>query len=143
MRRGDGPLRGIFDEGFLLESVAPWVVGRLGFAAFPRIDVSETDTEVRVVADIPGVDPEQIDIDVQDNRIIIRGRMDREVETQRDTRPYVYERMHGEFRREFTLPSRVKEDQAKATYKNGVLTIVLPKADADVRQKIKISRESS
>ncbi len=106
----------------------------------PRVDVSETDTEVKVVANVPGINPEDINIDVQDNWMTISGKSEREVETDKSTRPYRYERFFGEFRREFTLPDRVKEDQVKATCKDGVLTITLPKVEGEKRGKVKTKK---
>lgn len=105
----------------------------------PRVDVSETGNQVRVVADIPGINPDDIDIDVQDNRMSISGTSKRE--SSPDEQPYRYERTYGEFHREFTLPARVRKEDIKAVYKDGVLTITLPKAEKSQLSKIKIERQ--
>lgn len=81
-----------------------------------------------------------MDIDVRENRIRISGKVERETETNADERPYRYERTFGAFHREYTLPSRVDESAARATCKNGVLTIILPKKPEDQRKKITIER---
>jgi HSP20 family protein len=108
--------------------------------AFPRVDISETDKEVRVVADIPGVDPDNVDIEVDDNWMKLSGKVERESETSDGEQPYRYERYTGEFRREFALPVSVKKDQVDARYKEGVVTIILPKAEEQKRSKIAIKR---
>lgn len=105
----------------------------------PRVDVSETGSQVKVVADVPGVDPDDIDIDVQNNRMILSGSTERE--SSPDERPYRYERTYGEFRREFILPTEVKKEDIKAVYKDGVLTITVPKAQGSVKEKIQIERQ--
>lgn len=105
----------------------------------PRIDVSETNTHVKVVADVPGVDPDDLDIEVEGNRMLLRGKTVRE--TTADERPYRYERTYGEFLREFTLPSDVKKEEVKAVCKDGILTITLPKTESSRRGKIQIERQ--
>jgi HSP20 family protein len=105
----------------------------------PRVDVSETGNAVKVVADIPGIDPDNVDIDIQDNRMSISGSSQRE--SSPDEQPYRYERTYGEFHREFTLPARVKKEEIKAVYKDGVLTVTLPKAEKSAQSKIKIERQ--
>lgn len=106
----------------------------------PKLDITETDQEIKIKADVPGVNPEDLDVEVLENRLKISGRTERE--TKDDERPYVYERRVGEFYREFTLPTKVKEDQIKATCKDGVLTVRLPKSEQEnERKKIKIERQ--
>lgn len=109
--------------------------------AFPRVDISENNTEVKVVADVPGVDPDTIDIDVDGNWMAIRGRVDRESESDTSEEPHRYERYVGEFRREFALPTSVKEDAIRASYRAGVLTIILPKFEEERRKRIPIEKE--
>lgn len=145
--RQEEPARDFFnrllEDDFLPESFnlfrTPRLLSRLGRQWFPRVDVSETDKEVKVVADIPGVDPNNIEIEVRDNRIRISGTTQRE--NRSDERPYRYERLYGEFRREFMLPTRVKEDEVKAVYRDGVLTITIPKAEGEQRKKINIEKQ--
>jgi HSP20 family protein len=105
----------------------------------PRIDVSETDTLVKVVADVPGVDPDDLDVEVEGTVMTIRGKTQREM--GEGERPYRYERTYGEFMREFTLPSEVNKEEVKAVYKNGLLTVTLPKTESSRRGKIQIERK--
>lgn len=107
--------------------------------SFPKVDVIETDREVEVVADIPGVDPAQVDIEVSDEMITIAGRLDKKEEKRdEEGKVYRYEREYGEFRRELPLPAKVLADQARAECKNGVLSITIPKVDIPPAKKVKI-----
>lgn len=105
----------------------------------PRVDVSQTETQVKVVADVAGISPEDIDIDIQDNRLRLSGSTYRE--SSPDERPYRYERTYGEFSRELTLPAEVDRDAVKAVYKDGTLTITIPKSKGVQKDKIKIERQ--
>lgn len=132
-QREDVSLRDLFNKFFEED------FGLFSKQFIPRVDLSETQTHVKVVADVPGVNPDDIDIDVQNNRMIISGSTKRE--SSPDERPYRYERTYGEFRREFTLPSEVKKEDAKAVYKNGTLTITLPKTETKKGSKIEIEKQ--
>jgi HSP20 family protein len=131
-----------FDDDFWTEPLALFRApqrAQLFGSQFPRVDVSETEKEVKVVADIPGVDPDEVDIQVEGKRIKISGRMEREERS--DETPYRFERSYGEFQRMFTLPSHVKEEDVKAVTKDGVLTITLPKSEKKLENKIKIEKK--
>lgn len=144
VQRGEVPFRDtldrIFDED-LWDPAQFFRGSRLrGFGrVFPRVDVRETDTMVKVVADVPGVNPDNISIDVIGNRMTISGFM--KEESLSGEKSYRNERIYGEFRREFTLPARVKEQEIKAVHKEGVLTITMPKRDEEIRKKIPIERQ--
>jgi HSP20 family protein len=118
---------------------------RLGTVSsvFPKVDVSETDDEIRVVANIPGIDPENLNIEVGDDYLSLSGKIEKEVKDE-DARGkvYRYERERGEFRREFALPARVKSDSISAKAKNGVLTITLPKSEQEKKHKVKVEIEN-
>lgn len=133
---------GVFDDDFGMGPFGffrnPRMLSLLNRNWFPRIDVSETNDEVKVIADVPGVGPENINIDIRERVFTISGIISRE--SKLDEKPYRYERSYGEFRREITLPARVKEQDIKATFKEGVLTIVLPKTEEEKRKKITIER---
>lgn len=132
---GDGPWIEPFD--FFRRNL-PRTLARAGYF-FPRVDISQTENEIKVVADIPGADPDNINIDVQDNWMTISGKMESEKEMEEE-KPYRYERVYGEFKREFSLPAQVKEEEIRAVYKDGVLTVTLPKVEEEKRNKIKIER---
>lgn len=108
--------------------------------SFPRVDVSETKTAVKVKADIPGINPDDIDIDVRDDHLLISGKTQEEKE-EKDESFYRVERSYGEFSRLIPLPARVAADGVIAKAKNGVLHITLKKVNPTEKKKIKIEVE--
>lgn len=128
----------LFDESFWdpFDRASELLASRRG-TLFPKIDVSETDTEVKVVANVPGVDPNTIDIEVGDQILTISGKVEREDE-KKAGKYYRYEREYGEFQRDIPLPAAVKTDSVSAKAKHGVLTIVLPKAESARKKKVKV-----
>lgn len=108
--------------------------------SFPKVDISETEKEIKITANVPGIDPDKVDIDVGEDYISISGMTEKE-EEEKDKKIYRYEREYGEFRREFSLPAKVKKDGVSAKVKNGVLTIILPKAEEEKKSKIKVKVE--
>ncbi|HKM38986.1 MAG TPA: Hsp20/alpha crystallin family protein [bacterium] len=103
----------------------------------PAIDLYEENDAFILKAEIPGVEPEDVDITVSTENITLRGVLDRKHEEQRQG--YIRsERHQGEFARSLTMPAEIKPDQAKATFKNGVVTVVLPKVKPGQRQGIKL-----
>lgn len=109
---------------------------------FPKVDVSETENEIKVVANVPGIDPEKIDIEVGDDYLSLSGKIEKEVKDENGKgKVYRYEREYGEFRREFNLPARVNKDGIVAKAKNGVLSIVLPKSEDERKTKVRVEIE--
>lgn len=108
---------------------------------FPRVDVEETDSEIKVTANVPGIDPKDINVEVGDDYISLSGKIEKEDKEERKGKVYRYEREYGEFRREFALPARVKKDDIVAKSKNGVLTITLPKSEEEIKKRVKIDVE--
>jgi HSP20 family protein len=110
--------------------------------AFPKVDVTETDKEIRVVANVPGIDPDKINVEVGDDYLSLSGKAEKETkEEDKKGKVYRYEREYGEFCREFTLPSRVDKDKIVAKTKNGVLTLTLPKISDKKTKMIKVESE--
>lgn len=110
--------------------------------SFPKVDVSETDKEIKVTANIPGIDAENINVEVGDDYLSLSGKVEKEnKEESKKGKIYRYEREFGEFRREFSLPARVNKDGIVAKSKNGVLTITLPKSEEEMKKKLKIETE--
>lgn len=93
------------------------------------IDLKETDKQIEVVAELPGLDAKDFTIETDGRRLILRGQKKEERE-ERDRRYYYAERRFGAFTRVIPLPCRVDASKASATYRNGVLRIVLPKAES-------------
>lgn len=109
---------------------------------FPKVDVSESDNEIKVVANVPGIDPDKLNIEVGDDYLSLSGKIDKEVKDEdKKSKVYRYEREYGEFRREFALPARVKTDGISARARNGVLTITLPKSDEEKKRTVKVEIE--
>ncbi len=94
------------------------------------VDIRESPEAYEVTASVPGVTPDQVDITVLGDRLRIRGERRDDADTRDpDGRWVLRERRFGAFERSVTLPSAVKADAASADFKDGVLTVVLPKAD--------------
>ena len=92
----------------------------------PRIDLEETDDEVIVLAELPGLDKNDFTVEVTGDRLVLRGEKRQETEEQRQGYYYA-ERSYGTFARALTLPCEVDAGKATAKYKNGLLRITLPK----------------
>ena len=104
----------------------------------PKVDVAETETEVKVTAELPGMEEKDIDISVDGDMLTIKGEKKTEKEEKKEE-SYRLERSYGSFRRDILLPSKVQMDKVKATFAKGVLTVMLPKsAEAAKRRKIKL-----
>ncbi len=103
----------------------------------PSIDLSETNKEYIVRAEIPGVDPNDFDISLNNNVLTIKGERKHEKETK-DEDFHRIERAYGSFTRAIQLPGEVDEDKVKANYKNGVLEIILPKTKEEAVKKIPV-----
>jgi HSP20 family protein len=94
----------------------------------PNVDVNETEKDIRVIAELPGMEPEDIDISLDQNALRIRGEKRADKEEQ-GKHYYRVERSYGSFQRVIPLPSEVDEDKIDATYKRGILKVVLPKVN--------------
>lgn len=104
-------------------------------ATAPSIDVSETEGELRIEADLPGVEEKDVDVTVSDNVLTIKGEKKAEKE-EKNKDFHLVERSYGSFSRSLTLPFAADPSKAKATFKNGVLSISLPKPP-EVKAKAK------
>jgi len=107
----------------------------LGFAVTPAIDIVEKDSHYEVTAELPGLDAKNIELQLSDGVLTIKGEKKEEKEEKTKDR-YVSERRYGSFRRSLQVPSSVDADKIEASYKSGVLTVTLPKsAEAKNKQK--------
>ena len=107
----------------------------------PAMDVKETDKEVIAEVEIPGFDPEKIEVSVEDGILRVKGSMDEKKE-EKEKGYWRKEIRRGSFERMVKLPSAVKENAIDATYEKGVLKIVMPKAEAKPGSKVKIKVKS-
>jgi HSP20 family protein len=106
----------------------------------PAVDVYEQDDEVVVKAEIPGMSKEDIEVNLSDSVLTLKGEKKKEEEIK-ERGYYRCERSFGAFSRTIRLPSEVKTDQAKATFKDGVLEVRLPKTEEAKRKAITVKVE--
>lgn len=113
-----------------------------GRAAFPMpLDIYSTDEAIVLLAAVPGMDPEDLDLTIQKNTVTISGELRSPVEegAGADLTWYVRELAEGTYRRSLTLPFTVDADKAEATFEHGILKVVLPKAEEARPKKVAIS----
>jgi HSP20 family protein len=104
----------------------------------PAVDIVETEDGLHLKADLPDVNIEDIDIRVENNTLSIRG--NRKFEKDQKVKGYHrIERSYGEFVRSFALPSTVDTEKVTADYKNGVLTVSLPKKETAKPRQVKVA----
>ena len=103
----------------------------------PAVDIKETEKEFLIHADIPGVDPNDIDVHMEDGLLTIKGTRESEKKEEREGYKRI-ERQHGSFYRRFSLPDTANADKISAKCKNGVLDIVIPKQEKAQPRKIEV-----
>jgi HSP20 family protein len=118
-----------FGESPIQEVGAEWI---------PPLDVAETKDEIIVTVELPGVDPSNVEVTVANGILTIKGEKKHE---RKDERYHLIERTYGTFTRSIRLPVDFDENNVKATYKDGVLKIVLPKVEKAKEKEIKIQIE--
>src|SRR5260370_4662632 len=107
----------------------------------PSVDIYETEHELVVKADLPEVDPKDLDIRVENNILTIRG--ERKFEKKAKEESYLrVERSYGSFSRSFTLANTVNSEAIQADYQNGVLTLSIPKKEEAKPKQIKVNVET-
>ena len=120
-----GPPRRGWDEDFTTSSWAP------------RVDIFEKGDNIVMKAELPGISKEDIDINVENNILTLKGERKREKEVEEENF-YRIERYHGTFSRSFTLPRTVDPEKIDAKYRDGVLELTLPRAEEAKQKKIQI-----
>jgi len=108
--------------------------------SYPAMNAWTNDDSAIVTAELPGVRPEDIDITVEEDMLTLRGSRQPE-EMDEGATFHRRERRFGSFTRTFRLPFEVEADKVEATFKNGVLSITLPRAEADKPKKITVKTE--
>lgn len=101
----------------------------LGFNVSPAMDIVEKDGAYEITAELPGLDAKDIDIQLSDGILTIKGEKHQEKEEKTKGR-YISERRYGSFRRTLQVPGSIDEENIQAGYKSGVLTVTLPKSPA-------------
>jgi HSP20 family protein len=125
-----------------IESLWSHVVGDRNEGWFPSrltpaLDMVETPANVEVRMDLPGIKPEELDIQLANNVLTVSGKREELKEEKSETRHHV-ERRWGTFSRSMTLPASVAEDKVDARYRDGVLAITLPKTEDARGRRIKV-----
>lgn len=110
---------------------------RPGPLFIPAVDILEDPTGITILADMPGVDGKNVDIDLKDNQLTITGRID-PVEGEKEVSLYK-EFLYGDYFRQFTLSYVIDQNKITAKMEDGVLRLILPKVEKMKPQKIKVS----
>lgn len=95
--------------------------------AWPNVELGETDREIRITAELPGLDEKDVELALEDGVLTLRGEKKAEID---DKERGYSERSYGRFERRIGLPKGIEADKANATFRNGVLTVTLPKSAA-------------
>jgi len=106
----------------------------------PTLDLTENPNEFIVKAEMPGLDPKDVDISLSDKLLTIKGEKKQERE-EKEENYHLTERSFGSFVRSIQLPAEVKSEKISASYKNGILRIVLPKSEEAKKKEVKIKVE--
>jgi HSP20 family protein len=103
----------------------------------PTTNMAETDVAYQVSVDLPGVKVEDVSVELKEGHLVISGQ--RQEETQEEGKTFhLVERRYGQFRRTIPIPGSIEQEQIEAHYKDGVLTITLPKSEAEKTKKIEV-----
>ena len=128
----------LFDDVFRGMPAAGGAQGGTGQFIQAQMNVSETDKEIRITAELPGVDQNDVDVSLDDDVLTIRGEKKFEQKEEKENFHFV-ERSYGTFQRSVRLPFPVDPEQVNASFENGVLTVSLPKtAQQERSRKIQI-----
>jgi len=119
---------GLFEWNIPEATTAAWM---------PLVDIFEEPEFIRLVAEVPGVNPENVQIAVEGSVLTIKGTKEQAAEEKAE-KVHRYERTYGAFERTFTLPATVDPNKIKATYEHGVLTVLLPKVETAKPHLIKV-----
>lgn len=115
-----------------------WRMSEPASAWMPVVDIFEDADAVRLVAEIPGVQPKDVNISVADNVLTIHGTKLQETALEHAEKVHRYERTCGEFERSFTIPPTLDVEHIRASYGDGLLTLVLPKIEKAKPRSIKV-----
>lgn len=127
----------LFDDVFRsFDSRLPTLGSFGSFGSWPSVEISETEKEIRVTAEVPGLEENDIEVLLDQDVLTLRG--EKRSETEDKDRQFS-ERYYGRFERRIPLGVKVEEDRIDARFKNGVLTVVLPKSETAQSQVKRIA----
>lgn len=124
-----GLAEALFENPYGRSAAGPWA---------PRVDVTETPEEVRLELDLPGVEAKAVEIDVSDSVLTVKGERKDTREVSREGSRRV-ERVFGRFERSFTLPRTVDQSKIEASYRDGVLTLTIPRREETKPRRIEVA----
>jgi len=131
-------------DDFFRRPFAPVSLSRIGITGFedimPDVDMFESNGDLVMKAELPGIKKEDIEVTLSDGTITISGEKKQEEEIKKKDY-YKMERSYGSFCRTFSLPTEVKADKVKSTFKNGVLEIRMPKSEEAKSKEVKVKIE--
>ena len=104
----------------------------------PAVDILETESELVLKADLPDVDPKEVQIEIEHGTLTMKGARNFEKKEDATAGYHRIERSYGEFTRCFSIPDTVDAEKVTADYKNGVLTVTLPKTEAAKPRTVKV-----
>lgn len=130
-------LNRVLDETF---GALPWndENGTITSAWLPPVDIFEDHDGLKMVAELPGVRPEDVKLSIENGVLTIRGEK-KQVAEEESERVHRYERSYGAFERTFTLPTTVDADRIEARFENGLLTVRLPKVEKAKPREIAVT----
>jgi HSP20 family protein len=118
----------LFDDFFTPVEGRSFAPSLAGESVWPRIDVEETDKAFIVTAEVPGLQEKDLDLNLRDNLLTISGEKREERHDEKRGAAYA-ERFYGQFRRTIPFDAELDEEKVDARFKNGVLTVTLPKSE--------------
>jgi HSP20 family protein len=122
----------LFDDVFRGFDDSRYFAGRGGW---PSVEIDETEKEYRITAELPGLEERDVEVLLQDGLLTVRG--EKKLESENRNRSYS-ERFYGRFERQITLDRDIDESAVNATFKNGVLTVTVPKSAHAVERSRRI-----
>lgn len=123
----------------LLRPFAGWGGRMGGMLRAPEADIRETENEIQVLVDLPGMKVDDIEVDLENNVLTISGEKREERQEGNDDETWhLSERRYGRFTRAFVLPREVEQEQIQARFEDGVLSVVIPKTEKARRRRIEI-----
>ncbi|MBN9598608.1 MAG: Hsp20/alpha crystallin family protein [Afipia sp.] len=138
LRRDLGPFTALQQEiDRLFDGFTRNFTGGMPQALVPSMDVSETDREIEITAELPGLEEKDVQLNVADNLLTIRGEK-KNLREEKDKDYRLVERSYGSFSRTIELPAGVDADSIKATISKGVLKVTVPKPAPAVAKKIEV-----
>ncbi|HEX6808699.1 MAG TPA: Hsp20/alpha crystallin family protein [Gemmatimonadaceae bacterium] len=134
-----GEMRPLFGLRREIDRLFDDVVGSASTRWTPAVDVRETEKSLAIDVELPGIKPENVEVDVENGVLSITGEKRSERTNEEKGRYHMVERSYGSFFRSFQLPAGVDESQIKASFHDGVLTVDIPKAALPQPRKIEIA----